>query len=103
MTTLADILADEGLLSAEEKEVSNADTSFGTDGNWYDADTIHMNDGNNYRLVGYNAREVVNPFSGKAGDVGGREQTVALSKLARDRGFTNLVPTGEYDVDMADR
>ena len=86
MTTLADILADEGLLSAEEQEISNADTSFGADGNWYDADTIHTNDGTKWRLDGYNAREVVNPWNGKAGRSGWSCSNCCLIKVSKRAG-----------------
>ena len=105
MTTLADMLADEGLLSDSRRKISNADTSFGEDGYWHDADTINKG-GQSYRLTGYNTREVSKPIKNADGsieaytanDVGGRAQTVAFADLAKQKGFTNLVPTGEFDV-----
>ena len=97
MTDFLKALGDQGLLSPSSVEEATADTSFGEDGYWHDADTIKKG-GESYRLVGYNAREVHNPAKGTPSQVGGLAQKNALAGLARSKGFTNLVPNGEYDV-----
>ena len=103
MSKLAESLRNQGLIGSEEAEIANIDNyTDGAGGTFVDADTIHR-DGKKYRLTGFDAREVDkfdedgNPLS-LSGDLGGKEQAVAIAKLAKSGGFTELVPTsGEPD------
>ena len=95
MTDFLKALGDQGLLSQTAIDDAEADTSFGEDGNWHDADTIQQG-GETYRLAGYNAREVRNPKTDTSDQVGGRAQTAMLAKLAREKGFTDLRWDGKY-------
>ena len=109
----------EGLLTQSGAATAEADVRFlsddGSMGNWIDADTIQMENGDNYRLSGYDAAETAkfgfkfddagNPVGTKfdqgyvkAGEVGGAEQTAALADFARQQGYTRVVPTGRTDA-----
>ena len=88
-------LYNEGLLSPTDYETASSDLSFKSDvggGRWIDADTVHLDDGTKVRLSGYDAKEVAKHLSGRQGEIGGAEQTAAVSKLAREMGYNRLVP-----------
>ena len=100
MSKLADSLLNQGLIGQEEVDIATAENyDDGAGGRFIDADTIDR-DGTRYRLTGFDAREIDKFRKGKyqSGDVGGQEQTIAIAQLARDLGYTNLVPQGEPDI-----
>ena len=103
MSRLAESLRNQGLISDKEAELANPNAYIdGAGGTFVDADTIHR-DGEKYRLTGFDAREV-DKFNEDgtpksfSGDLGGKEQALKVAQLARQHGYTNLVPTsGERD------
>ena len=66
-----------------------------------DADTIKDdNTDTKYRLAGVDAPEIAKVFGPdkiKPGTVGGAAATTAIQNLAKQEGFTNVVPTGKFD------
>ncbi len=70
------------------------DTSLNDRLNFIDADTVQDNEGNLYRLQGFDAPEVSKLFDNqyKPGEAGGQVATESIARLARDRGYTNIKP-----------
>lgn len=66
------------------------DTSLNDRLYFIDADTIKDDEGNSYRLQGFDAPEVAKLF--ESGEAGGQVATEAIARLARDRGYTNIKP-----------
>ena len=100
-------LIDDGSISADEGAIQDADLRLtdaegNTQGSWIDADTVRLPSGNTVRLSSYDAREInkfvkdkeTGELTNKEGEVGGSQQMLSISKLARDHGFNNLVDTG---------
>ena len=76
-------------LSDSMSQLGASDLSF------YDADTLYDSSGQGYRLKGINALEV--NALGKEGEVGGQLTLEQVSKLANEKGYTNVVKLGEMD------
>jgi len=70
---------------------------------WVDADTISDGSGQDLRIVGYNAPETNKIIVEDGvprfirGQLGGRETTSAVSKIASTGGFNKIIDTGEVD------
>ena len=77
-------------LSTDLKE--NTQQLGDTNYSFYDADTLYDPEGNGYRLQGINAFEVDSSY--KDGELGGQLTVEEVSRLANEKGFTNLVKLG---------
>ena len=64
-----------------------------------DADTIRDTDGASYRLQGYDAPEIAGFKGGRwdTGTAGAADSTRAITALAREQGYNNVVKTGKFD------
>lgn len=76
-------------LSDSMSQLGSSDLSF------YDADTLYDSSGQGYRLKGVNALEV--DTFGKEGEIGGQLTLEQVSRLANEKGYTNVVKLGEKD------